>query len=136
MKILLNRNNSDNKTKQVCESMYEFFSGVKDSQKLVMKGWLQSVLYLGVKYKRRQTNVSYILPGVYRNATYSPIPFEYANLVISSLQQYMDSVGAPKHGLIGRVSNAVVNHREKHEDIRSRLHTFFRVSRDKQRPIQ
>lgn len=142
MSKLLEGENSDLKIKQVCESLLEFFTGIKSTQKLVIKEWLRDAYFSGAKYHKAKNYMLFTLPGVYHNACPDItskddlIPYKVCvNAMailynqgygkIKSLKDDMENTGVKDHGLIGKPSNRYVNKEGDWKELNSSLHSFF-----------
>ena len=152
---LLRGENSKTKMKQVCESLWEFFTRTKETQKLVLKEWFRCALSSGTKYKRNVANVCFILPGVFHDApvkeppeegaVYNKQPFKicqnavsvlvkYGFQRINSLKKQMNIAGLKEHGLKNKMSNHIRHNEEKHTAILDSLGQFFEKLKDEAEP--
>ena len=144
---LIEGTNSVDKIKQVCNCLWEYFTRIKDTQKLVMKEWIRNVMFSDVEYKTRCLNVSYVLPGVYldactettqpsRNLNIVPykvclnaisVLFDYGYGKIKTIKESMCLAGVKQHGLKNKVSNRLINNKDHYQQIEESLHKYFKV---------
>ena len=145
---LIEEENSDLKISQLSQSMVLFFTRTRTVQKLVLKEWLRSAMYSGVKYKRNQTRINFTLTGVYYDA--APVdsseiknqkPFKVCmNAMamlfnqgyhkIKSLKDDLESAGVKEHGLKNKPCNRFVNKQMDRMDLHLALHSFFVLLKD------
>ena len=145
VKDLIEGANSNDKIKQVCNCLWEYFTRIKETQKLVMKEWIRGVMFSGKDYKKTCLNLSYVLPGVYRDACLTStntsanknkkpykvclnavsILFDYGYWKIKTIKDSMNLAGVKEHGLKNRVSNRFVNKADHYGKIQEGLHKYF-----------
>ena len=143
MMLLLDDDNSHIKITQVCNSLWEFFTQVKDTQKLVIKGWLRTVYYSGLNHLKNNPQVCFILPEVYEDASQDMLDMEknrqpfyicinalsllynYGYHKIKTLKDGIKHVGISPHGLHNKPSNRFKNRVEEYRDINDSLNLYF-----------
>ena len=59
---------------QVQECLWVFFSRTKESQKLIFKEWLCGIFFSGLKHKKHEPIVQFVLPGFFVDAPRNKAP--------------------------------------------------------------
>ena len=141
---LLDERNGELVTKQVCDSVWEYFSRTKDCQVLVMKDWLRMV-YDVRKEKQlgRRPVKNFIVPGAYADAPRNTVPlkicvnalsvvFNHGYNKLLALKKDLSNSGRKAHGLKNKPSNRTKNYQDRYQEIDQNLNKFFEGKNEKQ----
>ena len=145
LKGLVESENGDEQVKQLADSMYNFFSRPKLTQKLVMKEWIRAnATHQAIKQQSCfKVHTNYMIPGVFHDADTSNndaskntepfcvcqnslfLIYNYGFKKFKNLKKDLYSSSIRTHGLVGKKSNYLTNKNDERKDIDKSLHKFF-----------